>query len=167
MARPSLSKSPPFSEYYTQDHYSSSVVSDFTILFRLAVIESPPQAGFPAPDASQKKFNSRLVAPIERKAYRSKRLTLTRRGSAVRLQPGSFVEYSTKPRSSTLWPARETQSPPTSTIRPPAGAELSGPIPPESAANASCPACTTRKNPRPRTPSCFSNCRVTSPGGQY
>jgi hypothetical protein len=30
---------------------------------RLVLIHPPPQPGFPAPDASDKKFNSRLVAP--------------------------------------------------------------------------------------------------------
>jgi hypothetical protein len=29
----------------------------------LIVVELPPQPGFPVPDAGQKKFNSRLVAP--------------------------------------------------------------------------------------------------------
>ena len=35
-----------------------------SILFRLALIHVPPQTGFPTPDADDKKFNSRLVAPI-------------------------------------------------------------------------------------------------------
>jgi hypothetical protein len=30
----------------------------------LSIIHTPPQPGFPAPDPGDKKFNSRLVAPI-------------------------------------------------------------------------------------------------------
>lgn len=30
---------------------------------RVSIIHSPPQSGFPTPDAGDKKFNSRLVAP--------------------------------------------------------------------------------------------------------
>jgi hypothetical protein len=33
------------------------------LLGSLSVIHTPPQPGFPVPDAGQKKFNSRLVAP--------------------------------------------------------------------------------------------------------
>jgi hypothetical protein len=36
---------------------------ELPILLRVTVIEPTPQRGFPSPDAGDKKFNSRLVAP--------------------------------------------------------------------------------------------------------
>jgi hypothetical protein len=37
----------------------------------LCALHPPPQPGFPAPDSIQKKFNSRLVVPIEDKSRRT------------------------------------------------------------------------------------------------